>query len=343
VPTEQCRRVTTCRPIGTGRGGYRSAICTYEPGRTIPSFFIRNCSVDRFIPSRVAAPRGPDSTHFVSFTVARMCARSVSFSVRCVPFTWPGAARPCRSSSGTRSVGPDELAAKHGLEAWRMWRESLEGVLLLKHGDGAAGSRSLGEALGGLPVGASYLSRILFFAELAEGVAGAAQIAEGLALTDESVVKTEEGWCLAELFRKKAELLLLRSEPTAAAEAEGCFRKALDVARRQDALWWELRSATSLARFYHQQGRTTQARGGIGSCGVPRPSLADYVAVTGPRGGVTAVGEWPSVAYALAIAELAAAGAHPSSSVTGTPRAVASFFRISRLGFFCFAASSSEM
>jgi hypothetical protein len=36
----------------------------------------------------------------------------------------------------------------------------------------------------------------------------------------------------------------------AAAAAEGHFRQALDRARRQGALSWELRAATSLARLH---------------------------------------------------------------------------------------------
>jgi predicted ATPase len=72
--------------------------------------------------------------------------------------------------------------------------------------------------------------------------------------------RTEEGWCFAELLRKNGELLLGRAAPTDVANAEECFRQALEWGRRQDALSWELRSATSLARLYHRQGRTTHAR-----------------------------------------------------------------------------------
>jgi predicted ATPase/DNA-binding winged helix-turn-helix (wHTH) protein len=156
----------------------------------------------------------------------------------------------------------EDLAVKHGLEAWRMWGQSFEGVLLIKRGDSAAGSRLLGAALRGFPEGALYLNRNLF-AELAEGFGAAGQIAEGVALVDgvlARVERTEEHWCLAELRRMRGELLLLRDSPSAAAEAEGCFRQALDVARRQDALSWELRAATSLARLWHRQHRTSQAR-----------------------------------------------------------------------------------
>ena len=54
-------------------------------GEAIPSFFMRNWRVDRFMPSRVDAPRGPERTHFVSFSVARICARSASSRVWCLP------------------------------------------------------------------------------------------------------------------------------------------------------------------------------------------------------------------------------------------------------------------
>jgi predicted ATPase len=45
------------------------------------------------------------------------------------------------------------------------------------------------------------------------------------------------------------------------AAAEGHFRQALDWARRQGALSWELRAATSLARLLSDQGRSADATG----------------------------------------------------------------------------------
>jgi len=42
--------------------------------------------------------------------------------------------------------------------------------------------------------------------------------------------------------------------------AEESFRKAIDVARRQQAKSWELRAATSLSRLLQKQGKKDEAR-----------------------------------------------------------------------------------
>src|SRR5438105_7233840 len=100
-------------------------------------------------------------------------------------------------------------------------------------------------------------------AELVAGLAGARQIAEGRVVVDKALARaeqTEAGWCLAELLRTKGELLLLGREPIAVATAEQGFHQALDVARRQNALSFELRAAMSLARLWSGQQRSSQAR-----------------------------------------------------------------------------------
>jgi predicted ATPase len=51
---------------------------------------------------------------------------------------------------------------------------------------------------------------------------------------------------------------MLRKE-SATAKAEDSFREALDWARRQGALSWELRAATSLARLLRDQRRCAEA------------------------------------------------------------------------------------
>ena len=52
----------------------------------------------------------------------------------------------------------------------------------------------------------------------------------------------------------------LTPNPQAEAEAEACFHKAIEIARRQSARSWELRAVTSLSRLRQQQGKREEAR-----------------------------------------------------------------------------------
>jgi predicted ATPase/DNA-binding winged helix-turn-helix (wHTH) protein len=155
------------------------------------------------------------------------------------------------------------LVARHSFEYWSAWAQCFEGVLLIKRGKNLTGSQLLQSALERLPEASFFHSKSSFLAELAAGLAGAGQIAEGLVVVDKALARaeqTEAGWCLAELLRTKGELHLLEGLPAAVETAEQCFRRALDVARDQGALSWELRSAMSLARLWHGQQRVSQAR-----------------------------------------------------------------------------------
>jgi tetratricopeptide (TPR) repeat protein len=156
-----------------------------------------------------------------------------------------------------------DLAARHALEVWTVWAECFEAILLIKRGENGAGSQLLRSSLERLPEPAFHHHMSLLLAELAAGLGGVGQIAEGLVVVDKALMRaeqTEAGWYLAELLRTKGELLLLGRVPTAVETAEKCFHQALDVARRQGALSWELRAATSLARLWRGQQRVSQAR-----------------------------------------------------------------------------------
>jgi predicted ATPase len=71
------------------------------------------------------------------------------------------------------------------------------------------------------------------------------------------VERTGERWVVAELNRRKGELLLRLGDSDA---AEELYRKALTIAEEQEAKLWELRAATSLARLWRVQGRPAEAR-----------------------------------------------------------------------------------
>jgi predicted ATPase len=88
---------------------------------------------------------------------------------------------------------------------------------------------------------------------------GLAAVAQGLAVSQ----KTGERWFDAEVYRLKGELLLKQdahAESKVEDEAETCFRQAVEIARCQQAKWWELRTTVSLARLLAKQGHRDEAR-----------------------------------------------------------------------------------
>jgi len=93
------------------------------------------------------------------------------------------------------------------------------------------------------------------------------EIGEGLSVLAEALAAVEKGgerWYEAELYRLKGTLTLqskvqsLKSKVEE--EAEECFRKAIEIARRQQAKSLELRAVMSLSRLWQQQGKKEEAR-----------------------------------------------------------------------------------
>lgn len=75
----------------------------------------------------------------------------------------------------------------------------------------------------------------------------------------ERLERAHELWIVPEFLRRKGELLMVRGASGEVTMAEDHFRQALDSARRQGALSWELRAATSLARLWCSQSRRPEA------------------------------------------------------------------------------------
>jgi predicted ATPase len=134
-------------------------------------------------------------------------------------------------------------------------------VLVIKRGDVITGLRLLRAGFDEFGEEGSTVLRLIAFL-MAEALGRAGQNAEGLAAIEEEIARserTEQHWAMAELVRVKGELLLLQGAPGTAAAAEDHFRQALDWARRQGALSWELRAATSFARLLRRD-RIGEAR-----------------------------------------------------------------------------------
>jgi len=101
--------------------------------------------------------------------------------------------------------------------------------------------------------------RTLYLCHLASAHASLGQPEVGLDLLDEAIQTAEitnERFFEAELYRLRGEMLLSLGKK---AEAEAGLRRALTIAQQQQARWWELRAATSLAKHWRAEGRYVEA------------------------------------------------------------------------------------
>ena len=96
------------------------------------------------------------------------------------------------------------------------------------------------------------------FGLLADACYRARRLTAGLEAITQAL-RGSERWWEAELFRLRGELLLAQSTNNRA-QAEVCFREALTLAQRQQAKSLELRTLTSLARLWAEQGERQKAR-----------------------------------------------------------------------------------
>ena len=184
----------------------------------------------------------------------------------CMALTWGGSTIALRTGDLTLAERYTtmliEHAEKHSVSLYQPYGLGVMGWLSAKHGDPEKGVQLLRAALTGICEARSYVFYLKFLVTLAEFLGPAGEINEGLIVIDEALQRAErhkELWCMPEVLRIKGELVLLQNVSNAA-NAEKCFRCSLDWARRQNALSWELRAATSLARLWRSQGKVREAR-----------------------------------------------------------------------------------
>jgi predicted ATPase len=179
------------------------------------------------------------------------------------------------------------LSTEHGFPYLRAVGTVLQGWGLACAGQVEAGLAQMHQGLAALRATGAELFRPYLLALLATVCGDNGQIETGLGALEEALDAAErhaERFYAAELYRLQGELLLRRCAeadgtltPTAMQrgyaanagatsqlplqrEAEACFRRALDVARRQEAKSLELRAALSLSRLWLQQDKRREAR-----------------------------------------------------------------------------------
>jgi predicted ATPase len=168
-------------------------------------------------------------------------------------------------------LGDSDTLQRCAQEAERIGQErgiALLGEILAEISGGIAWLHSgrLAEAVSRLDRGIEQLTQtghriwISYLKSLqAEGLALMGDHARAWPLIEESVAQIEAGEersHYAEMLRLKGWILILCGHPD---EAITMLRKAIVVARKQEAKSWELRAATTLARLLVSRGKKTEA------------------------------------------------------------------------------------
>ena len=152
------------------------------------------------------------------------------------------------------------LAAEHGFADPLACATILRGWAMAKQGRNEEGIALIREGLAGRRATGSELNRPHWLSLLAEACGEAGRLEEGLSALMEALAwadEHEDRHYKAEIDRLKGELLLKQNNSNAS-EAQSCFQRAIEIARKQSAKSWELRATTSLARLLEQQGYREQ-------------------------------------------------------------------------------------
>jgi class 3 adenylate cyclase/tetratricopeptide (TPR) repeat protein len=151
------------------------------------------------------------------------------------------------------------IATEHGMRYFAAIATFYRGCALA---DERRGQEGLAEMSRALPALEGTAATTLAYPFLADSYRKNGRPDEGLTTVATALRETERGGdriVETELYRVKGELLLIR-DPSDEAEAERCFRTAIDIASRQKARFFELRATTSLARLFKRQGKREEER-----------------------------------------------------------------------------------
>jgi predicted ATPase len=146
----------------------------------------------------------------------------------------------------------DQLAFTTNLRGWAIAEQGSPDEGILQVLQGLAASRARGAEL--------WRPHVLCTLAYVYGKTG--RIDDGLsALTEALNVADEQEsrHCEAEINRLRGELLI-RRDPSDTPQAQSCYERAIEIARRQSGRSFELRATTSLARLLRDTGRRDEGR-----------------------------------------------------------------------------------
>jgi class 3 adenylate cyclase/tetratricopeptide (TPR) repeat protein/ABC-type transport system involved in cytochrome c biogenesis ATPase subunit len=148
---------------------------------------------------------------------------------------------------------------EHGFAGPEYRARFIQGALLAQSGNPRHGIELMRKAIAAADSRAARNRRALYLGHVAAAHASLGQAEAGLNLLDEAIQTAEianERFFEAELYRLRGEMLTTLGRR---GEAEAALRRAVTIAQQQQARWWELRAATSLAKHWRDEGKYFEA------------------------------------------------------------------------------------
>jgi predicted ATPase/class 3 adenylate cyclase len=178
------------------------------------------------------------------------------------------------------------MCESHGFESFRAQATVLLGWATAAGGESEPGIEQIREGLAAWQSTGTGMRRPYFLALLADALLRVDRFEEGLNVIAEAealIDRSGETRWWAETVRLKG--ALMGRAGAARGDIEATYQRALGIAHGQEARLLELRAATSLGRFWHGQGKASEARELLGPLyvwfteGLDTPDLKDAKAL----------------------------------------------------------------
>jgi class 3 adenylate cyclase/predicted ATPase len=170
----------------------------------------------------------------------------------------------CRHYAMVR-MAADEIvvrAEEKSALSWRAIGKLEQGRLMALNGNASEAVHLLTSNIGAYRSTGSNFQLPSYMCHLAMAHAHLGQIAEARSAISEAIAmseRTKERWCDAEIYRVAGEIEV-KCPGVDPLKAEEYFRRALSIARTQQARTFELRASMSMASLWRDQGRRNEAR-----------------------------------------------------------------------------------
>jgi predicted ATPase/DNA-binding winged helix-turn-helix (wHTH) protein len=214
------------------------------------ALWLEGLSHQALMVSRETVEEAQAFNHPITLCIALIWAVSV--------FLWNGDL-DCAEQSIDRFI---DQADRYSLAPYQAVGRGVKGELMVRRGEPETGVAQLRAALETLHLLRYELLTTAFMTAIAEGLAMMGRFDEAIGAIDETIAVVERNgdlFTMPELLRVKGSIFV-SPQRFAPLKAEACFLTSLDLAARQSALAWELRTATSLALLRAGQGRHDEAR-----------------------------------------------------------------------------------